>query len=373
MKAIVAQLIFLALPSFVMSQTTYLLVGTYTGGGSEGIYVYKFNSQTGEAELVSTAASSNPSYLEVSPDKRFVYAVNENGDGKGAISAFGFNPENGQLVFSNEELTHGDHPCHVSIDKTGKWAVASNYSGGNFAVFGIGDDGSLRPASQIIKHAGKGPHPDRQEGPHVHSAWFSPDNRYLLVMDLGTDKLMTYAFDATSGKVIPAPVPFTATAPGAGPRHFAFSPSGKFGYVIEELTGAVSAYQYADGKLKQFQTISSLPADAKVANKDAGSADIHISPDGKFLYASNRGQTNTIAIYSINPENGKLSLKGQQPVLGKAPRNFNFDPSGRLLLVANMDSDEIVIFKRDAATGLLEDSGRRIKLSKPVCVKWVVE
>lgn len=343
----------------------YLLVGTYTRGKSEGVYVYTFNSSTGKAALVSSAPASNPSYLAVSPNRRYVYAVNEDKD-SGAVTAFSF--ASGRLHKLDARPSGGDHPCYVSVDKTGKWVFAGNYTGSNFSVFPVAADGSLKASSTTITHTGSSVNKDRQEKAHVHCTVLSPDNHYLLVSDLGMDKVMTYTFNAATGKAAPAPKPFTAVTPGSGPRHITFAPSGKYAYLVEELSGTVIVFSYKNGGLKQLQSISSVPPDFKGF---AGSADIHVSPDGRFLYASNRGESNTIAVFAINAANGRLTALHFYSALGKAPRNFNFDPTGRFLLVANQDSDEIVVFKRNTQTGLLTDTGERIKTGNPVCIKWI--
>lgn len=353
-------------------QENYLVIGTYTGGKSEGIYVYKFNSADGSYKAASHVHTSNPSYVAISPDQQFVYAVLENAgnNGKGGeISAFSFNKSTGTLTYINQQPTGGDHPCYVEIDKTGKWIVAGNYSSGSLSVLPVKNDGSLGAATTHIQHEGSGANKQRQEKPHVHCTLFSTDNKFLFVPDLGIDKVMIYAFDAATGKLTPAKQPFAKSVDGAGPRHFTFHPNNKYAYLIEELSGTVVAYKYKKGSLKNLQRISTMPAGD---TSFAGSADIHVSPDGKFLYASNRSNSNTIAIFSINPKNGRLSMAGHQSTLGKTPRNFNFDPTGEFLLVGNQNEDQIVIFKRDKQTGLLTDTGQRIDVGKPVCLKWIV-
>jgi 6-phosphogluconolactonase len=353
------------------SKESYLLVGTYTSPGkSEGIYIYKFNSETGETAPVSSVVTNNPSYVAVSPDEKFVYAVHEvdSRSGKGGeISAFSFDKKKGTLTFINKEPSGGDHPCYVEVDKTGKWVFAGNYSSGSLSVYPVSKDGSLGTPS-TIQHTGSGKDPQRQDKPHVHCTYISPDNKWLFVPDLGMDKVMIYAFDARTGKLSPAKQPFAAADPvGGGPRHFIIHPNGKYAYVIEELTGHVVAYKYKNGELKQVQSISTREDKPGYA----GSADIHISRDGKFLYASNRGDFNTLASYSIDAATGKLTPLENVSTKGKAPRNFNLDPSGNFLLAANQTSDEVVIFKRDKKTGKLEDSGKRIKVFAPVCLKWI--
>ena len=352
-------------------QLSYLITGTYTSGKSEGIYVYQFNSDHGSAKAVSSIKISNPSFVAVSPDEKFVYSVEEdaaNNGKEGEVSAFSFNKETGKLSFLNRKPTGGDHPCYVSVDKTGRWVAAGNYSSGSLSLMPVLADGSLGTATSIIRHEGSGPNIGRQASPHVHGTFFSPDNRFFFVPDLGIDKVMIYAFDETTGKLTTAKQAFAESLPGAGPRHISFHPSNKYAYLMQELSGTVTAFKYKNGKLKSRQIISSMPAGD---TSFAGSADIHVSPDGKFLYASNRAESNTIAIFSINQKNGKLSPVGHQSTLGKTPRNFNFDPAGNFLLVANQNSDQVVIFKINKETGLLTDTGNRIDVGKPVCLKWI--
>jgi 6-phosphogluconolactonase len=348
---------------------SYLLVGTYTSAKSDGIYVYKFNSDDGSFTPVSNASGfKNPSFLAVSPNEKYVFAVNETGgkETPGMVTAFSFDKKTGSLTKINQQPSGGDHPCYVAVDKTGKWIALANYSGGSLEVLPVAADGGLG-LPFLIQHEGKSV-TKRQEKAHVHSTVFSPDNKFIFVPDLGQDKIFTYSFNAATGKTVAAEPAFTATEPGTGPRHFAFSPSGKFGYVITELTGTVNAYSYdGKGKLTQLQSISSHPSDFSGI---IGSADIHVSPDGKFLYASNRGSANSIAIFAIDQSTGKLTSVGFQSTLGKTPRNFNFDPSGNFLLAANQDTDDIIIFKIDRKTGLLTDTGKKIEVGKPVCVKW---
>ena len=373
MKKWLLPLLFLSLyfTGFAQTKRTspnhYLLVGTYTRGKSEGIYVYKFNSSNGKSALLSAAPASNPSYLAVSPNHKYVYAVNEDKD-SGAVTAFAFRPGTGSLHKLDTKPTKGDHPCYVAVDKTSKWVFAANYTGGSFTEFPVAAGGSIKAADTVIAHTGSSIDKQRQEKAHVHSTVLSPDNRYLFVSDLGMDKIMTYAFNPATGRIKPAATPFTPVEPGSGPRHLVFSASGKYAYLMNELSGRVMVFRYNKGVLTLLQSISSVPADF---HGFAGSADIHISPDGKFLYASNRGESNTMAVFAISPLNGRLASKGYSSVLGKAPRNFNFDPSGRFLLVANQDSDEIVVFKRNVQTGMLTDSGERIKAGNPVCIKWI--
>ncbi len=371
-----ARLFFSLLFTFnaVFAQTNkLLLIGTYTSGGSEGIYVYNFNSATGDNSLVSSVKTPNPSYLAVSPDQKMVYAVSENADSTkfgvgGYISAFSFNKNKQTLTPINTQFSEGKHPCYVAIDKSGKWVFAANYSSGSAALYPVKEDGSLAPSKQVIQDKGTGPNKDRQSGPHAHSTVLSPDNKYLFIQDLGIDKILIYRFDNINGKLSPASPAFAKSIGGGGPRHFDFHPNGRYAYLMEEMSGLVVAFKYREGKLDSIQHISALPPDF---TGTIGSADIHVSPDGKFLYCSNRGESNSIAIFKINPNTGKLTVVGHQSCMGKTPRNFNFDPSGNFLLVANQDSDNIVIFKIDRQTGLLTDTGKKINISRPVCLKWI--
>jgi 6-phosphogluconolactonase len=353
------------------AQVFTLFVGTYTSSGSKGIYVYRFNQTTGKATLVSNTDSViAPSYLAVSKNGKYVYAVNETGgDDPGRISAFEYDKANGKLTFINSQLAGGDDPCYVSVTKNNKWLATSNYGGGSISVFPIDNNGSLKPYAQLIKLSGSSVNKQRQEKPHVHSAVLSPDEQFLFTPDLGTDKIMIYSFDQSSQQPLhPANPPFVTAGEGNGPRHFTFHPNKKFAYLIEELAGTVAAYRYNNGHLEFLQR---LPTHPKNYKGEIGSADIHVSPDGKFLYASNRGDENTITIFSINASTGKLSLKGYQSTLGKTPRNFIIDPTGNFLLVANQDTDNIVIFKRDKQTGLLHQAGQQISVPKPVCLKMM--
>ena len=346
-----------------------MIVGTYDSPLSEGMYVYRFNPSDGSIRAVSHVRSSNPSFVTVSPDGNFVYAVYENApqDGKGGdIAAYAFDKKNGSLRLLNQQRSGGDHPCHVELDRTGRWLFASNYSSGTLSVLPVQADGSLGMAT-TIQHTGSGPNLQRQKGPHVHGAAISPDNSHLLVTDLGIDKVMIYAFNPVTGKLQPSAPGFAASVPGSGPRLLCFHPQRKYAYVVEELSGTVVGYRYKKGRLIQRQRISTqLPGDTLPAN----SADIHVSPDGRFLYASNRGEVNTIAIYRVSA-NGRLSWVGQQATLGRTPRNFSIAPGGRYLFCENQNSDEIVLFARDTETGLLTDTGKRIKIGKPVCIQWI--
>lgn len=352
-------------------QKYFLFIGTYTGTGSKGIYVYTFNAATGKAQWVSnTEGVVNPSYLAIAPGNSLLYACTETKTADaGGISAFRFNRKSGILTFINKQSSGGDNPAYVSVHKSGKWVIAGNYSGGNLSAFPTNPDGSLQPFSQLIQHTGSSINKRRQEKPHVHATVFSPKGDYLFVPDLGMDKVMIYKFNALQQMPLqPATSPYVSVEPGGGPRHFTFHPNKKWAYLIEEMAGAVIGYNYKDGKLDAMQQIATHP---DTSNGGFGSADIHISPDGKFLYASNRGTENNITIFSINKGTGALTLTGYQSTMGIQPRNFTIDPSGNYLLAANQKSGNIVIFKRDKQTGLLQYRGEQINIPEPVCLKMI--
>jgi 6-phosphogluconolactonase len=360
---VISLILLLIISGTGFSQEYYLFAGTYTNAEkSKGIYVYKFNAKTGTATFVSSKFTDNPSYLALDNNSSHLYAVNEQGDGHGAVSSFSFDKKSGRLDFINKQTAHGDDPCYISIDAINKWAVVANYSGGNFSIYQIKKNGSLDTAVQIIQHTGHGVNKDRQEKAHVHSAVFSPDKHFLAVTDLGTDKITLYPFDASKEKPITGQPFEINTAAGSGPRHIIFHPSKPFAYVIEEMSGNVTAYDYENDRLGPIQTISAHPADFKGAK---GSAAIHFSSDGKFLYTSNRGESNSIAVFSVNSSTGKLTLAGIQSCGGKEPRGFSIDPSGKFLLSGNMNSGDISIFRLNPKTGLLSNTGRKIAIPKP--------
>ena len=346
-----------------------LLIGTYTKSDNvDGIHVYTFNSKTGEFNhKAGVGGIKNPSFLAVSKDRKHVYAVCEVGKGQGSISAYSFEAASGKLTYLNSSSSGGDGPCYVSVDDQKNFVFAGNYSGGSLSAIPINGDGSLSKDIQAIIHQGSSIHPN-QDKPHVHATVLSPDNQYLFVPDLGTDKINIYNVDVSKSKPLtPADPDFVQVETGSGPRHFTFHPNQKYAYVIQELTGAITAFKYDQGKLEPIQSVNDTP-DGFNGTPDA--SDIHISPDGKFLYGSLRGEINELVIYAVG-QDGKLSFVGRQSTFGNHPRNFAIDPSGNYLLVGNGRSDEIVIFKRDHYTGLLTSTGKKISLGSPVCLKFV--
>ncbi len=366
--------VFLLLTINGFSQKQFMLIGTYTDKGSKGIYVYSFNSKTGAFDSISSVECNNPSYLAVSPNYKFVYAVTENNDSTkymldGGVNAYSFNSKTGKLSFINRESSAGKHPCYVAVDKTGKWLVVGNYTSGSLAVLAVNKTGALDSSKQIITHKGSSINKARQTSPHVHCTIFDEQNKNLFVADLGTDKIYSYQFNNNSGTLFPSNDEFFISEAGSGPRHIAISKNAKYIYVIEELTGTIQVIEKTNqNKTINIQRISSHPSHY---NGVIGSADIHISPNGNFLYCSNRGENNTIAIFKVNKFDGKLTNIGFQSTLGLTPRNFNFDPSGNFLLVANQNSNNIVVFKIDKKTGLLSALSNQIHVPNPVCIKWI--
>lgn len=366
-------LVFLLISTLSFAQEFYMFVGTYTYGSSKGIYVYNFNSKTGKAEWVSnTDSAKNPSFLAVAPDGRHVYTVNEvNQNGSGMVTAYSFDKSKGELRFLNQQRSEGEDPCHISITKDARWIIVANYSGGSLASFPVQPNGVLTSYTQHILHEGKSVNEQRQEKAHVHSVFLSPDENFLLTPDLGMDKVHIYQFDQYAKTPLhPAAQKAIDCAPGSGPRHLDFSPNGRFVYVIEELSGTVSVHSYQKGVTKFVQRIATHPADF---TGNPGSADIHISADGRFLYASNRGKENNIAIFRIDGNSGKLTSIGYESTRGEGPRNFSIDPTGNYLLVANQLTSTVEIFKRDRNSGLLKFTGNSISIPNPVCLKFLAK
>ena len=354
------------------SKKYYLFIGTYTNTSSKGIYIYDFNSATGEAKPIwNTDSVTNPSYLTISKDQKYVYAVNEtNGANPGRVTAYSFDKKNVKLNFINTTASGGDDPCYISTTDDNKWLAVANYSSGTATLFPINADGSVQPYSQLVNDTIYR-NPGSSKTPHVHETVFSPDEKYMLTPDLGLDKLIVYKFDASNKTPLRVPSNSIAqSADSTGPRHLTFSKDGKFVYLMHEMGANVTVYAYNDGKLTQVQDIGTFPK-GFAGIKDG--AEIMISPDGKFLYATDRGDLNLIAIFSIDTDSGKLTFKGTVSTEGKHPRNFIIDPSGNYLLVANQDSESIIILKRDQETGMLTNTGKQIHIPRPVCLQMIPE
>jgi len=352
----------------------YLLyVGAYTDKGAKGIYVYRYDPASGQLSDSQVAAETvNPSFVTIDDKDRRLYAVNEvqkyQNESSGGVSAFSIQPD-GQLHFLNEVASGGADPCYISIDKTGKYVLVANYTGGSISVFPIQRDGGLGAATAFIQHKGSGPNRERQEAAHAHWIETSPDNRFTISADLGMDELLVYHFDASTGKLSPNDPPFAKTEPGAGPRHLAFDANGKFAYVINELQSTVSVFSYdaANGVLHPLQNISALPKEFSGENT---AAEIAIHPNGRFLFASNRGH-DSIAVFLIDKTKGTLRLIDNFSVKGRTPRSFVIDPTGSRLLVANQDTGNIVVFRINRSTGRLTATGQEVKVPAPVCLKFI--
>lgn len=349
----------------------FLYAGSYTGNPQEGISICSFDPENGSVQIMDVCKGiDNPSFLISCQSRKFIYAVNETanfgGKQSGSVSAFSRDEKSGRLTHLNTRSSQGAHPCHLTADRTGKFILVANYTGGNVAVLPILPDGRLGDAVDKVQHAGSGPNAQRQEAAHAHSVNLSPDNRFAFVCDLGTDKIMIYRFDDQAGKLTPADSPWFLTAPGAGPRHFTFAQSGNNGFVINELNSTITCFKYDSekGVLTGLQTITTLPDGFASENT---CADIHVHPNGRFVYASNRGH-DSIAVFRLENESGKLVLLQHQHTLGKTPRNFTIHSSGRFLLAANQNSDSVNVFSIDPETGKLSVTGKSVQIPKPVCL-----
>jgi 6-phosphogluconolactonase len=357
------------------SASEYLAyVGTYTGTGSEGIYAYRFDPATGVAQPLGLVADTdNPSFLAADPKGRFLYAVNEleafRNDPTGAVSVFAIERSSGKLTLLQQIPSLGGSPAHLSLDATARYLLVANYGGGSVAVFPIGNDGRLGPHSAFVQDVGSSVNPERQAGPHAHFIQVTNDNRFAVVADLGLDKLLVHRFDATTGSLTPADPAFAAMEPGSGPRHVAYAPSGKTVYVVNELASTVTVFavQPGEGTLRKVQTVPTLPADFAGSNT---AAEIAVDAGGRHLYVSNRGH-DSIAVFSMHPDDGRLTSLEWVPSGGKAPRHFVIDPTGEWLFAANQNSDNISLLRIDPKSGRLTPTGRSFEVISPVCVHIV--
>ncbi len=362
--------------SMTIKKEMLLYVGTYTEKSSEGIYVFKFNAETGELSKLHTVKNVvQPSFLTIDKSRKFLYAVNElvdfEGKKSGAVSAFAIDQKTGNLQFLNQQPSLGGAPCHLSVSDNEKFVLVANYVGGNVAVLPIEKDGKLGASVELVQHIGFGTNKARQASAHAHSINLDKKNRYAIAADLGVDKVFIYEFDDKTGKLIPnLAQPVYQTKAGAGPRHFTFHKSGKFAFVINELDTTITSLAFDEelGTLTEIQTVPTLPTGVSGASNSC--ADIHVSPNGKFLFGSNRGH-NSIVSFRIDENTGKLEFVEHTLTQGKKPRNFTIDPTGKFLLVANQDSDSIIVFKIDEKTGKLTQTANKAEVSMPVCLKFV--
>ena len=344
-----------------------LYAGTYTSSGkSEGIYIYRMDHFTGELKRAGSVKSENPSFLATDSRKRFLYAVNEKT--AGTVSSFRIDPNTGQLSFLNQQPSEGADPCHLTIDQRRKSVLVANYTSGNVAVLPIQRDGSLSAAVDVEQHEGSGPR-EQQKGPHAHCIKLDHLNRYAFAADLGIDKVLIYRFDSRTGKLAPAKQPSATVHSGAGPRHLALHPNGKYLYVINELDSSLTTFKYnsSNGTLTAFETVSTLPRDFSGTSY---CADVHVSSAGRFLYGSNRGH-NSIVVFAIDPRTGRLKLVEHVSTEGKWPRNFTIDPSERFLLVANQHTDNLVVFRIDPQSGRLTPASQSVEIPVPVCLQFL--
>jgi 6-phosphogluconolactonase len=349
-------------------------VGTYTGPQSKGIYAWRMDTAAGSLTSLGLAGeTSSPSYLEIAPNHRFLYAVNEvntfEGKPAGSVSAFSIDAATGKLTLLNQQTSGGRGPCHLVVDREGRNVLVANYTGGSIECLPIQSDGRLGTPTAFIQHTGKSVNPSRQAEPHAHCFALDAANHFAFVCDLGLDKLMSYRFDAAQGTLVANQPAFTATKPGAGPRHLVFSPDGRQAYVINEINSTIARYAFdsAAGTLTEVQTVSSLPQGFTGAST---AAEIAVHPSGKFLYGSNRGD-DSIVVFGIDGASGSLAFLQRVSSGGKTPRHFAIDPSGKFLFAANQSPGNIVIFNLDPATGLLAPSGKVLEASSAVCVKFV--
>lgn len=352
----------------------FMYIGTYTGAESKGIYAYRFDPASGKLSAIGLAADSeSPSFLAAHPNGKFLYAVNEidqfQGEKTGSVSGFAIEPHTGKLTLLNRVSSLGDGPAHLSLDKTGKYVFVANYGGGSVAAFPIQDDGKLGKASSFVQHTGSSVDRERQAGPHAHEIVATNDNRFVLVPDLGLDKVLIYRFDASTGQLTTNDPAFASTDPGAGPRHAALHPNGRFAYLANEMQSTVTTFAYDAhaGRLRPIQTLRTVSDDFKAHND---TAEIATDARGKFLYVSNRGH-DSIVVYSINSANGTLSQIQDIATGGKTPRDFAVDPTGAWLFAANQESNNITLFRIDPGTGHLTRTQTELKIAAPVCVTFV--
>ena len=348
-------------------------IGTYTGNTSRGIYAFRFDEGSGALSPVGLVAETkSPSFLAVSPNRNFLYAVNEissfEGERAGSVTAFRIDSQSGKLTALNAKSSKGDGPCHLAVDATGRFVAVANYGGGNFSLLPIGGDGRLGDAVAILANGGSGHDKERQEGPHAHAVVFDGRNRYLLGADLGLDRVFVYKFDPSTGSLGANDPSSVQLAPGAGPRHVAFHPTLPLAFSINELTSTITSLSWdaAKGRLAAAGSVSSLPAGFSGENT---TAEIAVHPNGRFLYGSNRGN-DSIAVFAIAPT-GTLTLVEHESTRGKEPRNFAIDPSGKWLIAANQKSDNLAVFSIDQNTGALSAVGALARISTPVCVLFL--
>jgi 6-phosphogluconolactonase len=340
---------------------------TFIGNFGSGIPAFRLDTSTGKLSALGVQATTpTPAWLTIARSGKFVYAVNEQRD---SVSAFSVDAKSGKLTPLNKVATKGKGPCHVSVDHTGKALFVANYGSGSLESFQIAADGSIGERASFIQNEGSSANKGRQQGPHAHSANISADNRFLVLADLGLDKLLVFKIDPATAKLTPNDPPFTSIKPGSGPRHFVFSPDARFGYVINEMGNTIIAFSYdkQKGTLKEMQSVGTVPDGFKGENT---TAEIAISSDGKFVYGSNRG-CGTIAVYSVDGGTGMLTKVQDASTGGTTIRSFGIDPTGQFLLAGLQEKNTVVEFRRDKASGKLTLTGEKVDTETPVCVTFL--
>ena len=353
-----------------MVNDLFAFVGTYTNSGSKGVYTLRMNGDTGELKEISTVSGiENPSFLALDPSNEHLYAVGEvsDFDGAGAVTSFSVDPATGVLTQINQQSTGGPGPCHLAVDSTDSLVIVTNYSGGSVAVLPINGDGSLGERTDFIQHEGSSINTGRQEQAHAHSVNIDRSNKRAYVCDLGMDRVFIYDIDHANGKLKPSAQAYVEEVAGEGPRHFDFHPSNRYVYVINELGCTITVYDMSgDGRLTPVQTVPTLPEGWEGSNT---TADVHVSPDGNYVYGSNRGH-DSLVIYGIDQSTGKMTYVGHQSTLGEEPRNFAITPDGAFLLAENQNSGTLVTFKRES-DGTLTATGSVIEVPAPVCIQFM--
>jgi 6-phosphogluconolactonase len=367
------------MPAYSPARDTLVYVGTYTQAGSKGIYQFRLQTQNDEVSqnillvpMGLAVEAENPSFLAVDPKRRLVFAVNETntfeGQPTGAVSAYAVDSATGRLALINQQPSGGRGPCHLVLDPTGRNLLVANYGSGSVSVIRVEADGRLGPATAKIQHTGRSVHPQRQTGPHAHCVTLDPTNRFAFVCDLGLDQVLIYRFDPDRGTLAPAEPAFATLKPGAGPRHMAFGPEGRFAYVLNELDSTITVFAHdGAGRLQEVESVPTLPPYFDGRNS---TAEIAVLPNGKYLFASNRG-FNSVAQFEIDPASGRLRYVEEQATGGKTPRHFGIDPNSRHLAVGNQDSNTILICRIDEATGRLKPSGVLAEAPSPACIVFL--
>ncbi len=374
-RAITTLLAAVLTTSAIAADSYHVYFGCYTNAksGSKGIHISKFNTTTGDLSEPDLAAETgSPSFLAIHPSKKYLYSVGEMGtpgQKGGGVSAFSISQPDGKLTLINQVSSVGAGPCHISVDKTGRMAMVANYGGGSVASYSIQANGGLSEAQTFVQHEGSSVNLKRQAGPHAHSLNTSPDNRFGFACDLGLDKVLIYKLDPITGKMTSHG--HATVAPGSGPRHFAFHPSGKYAFVNNEILMTVTSFAYdaEKGALTEIATVSTLP-EADRSKTGLSTAETVAHPNGKFVYVSNRTH-DTIAVFSCDPATGRLTLIQNAPAEGEIPRNFNLDPTGKWMIVAHQNSNTAALFKVDQDSGKLTFTGKKISVGGAVCVRFL--